>query len=68
MRRSMGRTTYALAAGYHPTAADMIRTPVLQGNGHAGPDGIRQRYPLRLLSARECESGNVVLMGEPTRR
>jgi hypothetical protein len=31
-------------------------------------DGIKQRYPLRLLSTKKFKSGNVVMIYEPTVR
>ncbi len=46
----------------------IILTPILLGAGKTVFDGIKKRYPLRLLSTRTFNSGNVVLVYEPTRR
>ena len=46
----------------------IILTPVLLGGGKAVFDGIKRRYPLRLLSTRAFKSGNVVVIYEPAQR
>jgi dihydrofolate reductase len=46
----------------------IILTPILLGGGKTVVDGIRKRYPLRLLATKQCKSGNVVLIYEPTLR
>ena len=46
----------------------IILTPMLLGGGKTVFDGITKRYPLRLLSTRSFNSGNVVLVYEPTLR
>ena len=46
----------------------IILTPILLGGGKTVFDGIRKRYPLRLLSTRTFKSGNVVLVYQPTLR
>jgi dihydrofolate reductase len=46
----------------------IIQTPILLGGGKPVLDGIKQRFPLRLLSTERFKSGNVVLVYEPTRR
>ena len=44
----------------------IILTPILLGGGTTLFDGIKKRYPLRLLSTQKFKSGNVVLTYEPT--
>jgi dihydrofolate reductase len=46
----------------------IIFTPILLGAGKTVFDGIRKRYPLRLLSTRSFRSGNVILTYEPVMR
>jgi dihydrofolate reductase len=46
----------------------IILTPILLGGGKTVFDGIKKRYPLRLLSTKQFKSGNVVLIYEPTLR
>jgi dihydrofolate reductase len=46
----------------------IILTPILLGAGKTVFDGIRKRYPLRLLSTKRFKSGNVVAIYEPTLR
>lgn len=46
----------------------VILTPILLGDGNTVFDGIRKRYPLRLLSTKTFKSGNVVLIYEPLLR
>jgi len=46
----------------------IIRTPIVLGAGNTVFDGIKKRYPLKLLSTRSFESGNVVLIYQPTAR
>ena len=46
----------------------IIVTPVLLGAGKTLFDAIKKRYPLKLLSAKSFESGNVVLTYEPAMR
>jgi dihydrofolate reductase len=46
----------------------IILTPILLGRGKTVFDGIKKRYPLRLLSTKQFKSGNVVLIYEPTQR
>lgn len=46
----------------------IILTPVLLGEGKPVFDGIKKRYPLRLLSTKKFKSGNLVLIYEPTLR
>jgi len=46
----------------------IILTPTLLGAGKTLFDGIRKRYPLRLLSTRTFKSGNTALIYEPTSR
>ena len=46
----------------------IILTPILLGRGKTVFDGIKQRYPLRLLSTKKFKSGNVVMIYEPTVR
>lgn len=44
----------------------IILTPILLGEGKTVFDGIKKRYPLRLLSTKQFKSGNVVVIYEPT--
>ena len=46
----------------------VILTPIVLGGGTTVFDGIKKRYPLRLLSTRKFKSGNVVLIYEPMPR
>ena len=46
----------------------VILTPIVLGGGTTVFDGIKRRYPLRLLSTRKFKSGNVVLIYEPMPR
>jgi dihydrofolate reductase len=46
----------------------IILTPILLGRGKTVFDGIRKRYPLRLLSTKKFKSGNVAVIYEPTLR
>jgi dihydrofolate reductase len=46
----------------------IIHTPILVGGGKTVFDGIKKRYPLRLLSTKKFKSGNVVSIYEPTLR
>jgi dihydrofolate reductase len=46
----------------------IILTPILLGGGKTVFDGIKKRYPLRLLSTKKFKSGNVVVAYEPTLR
>lgn len=46
----------------------IILTPILLGGGKTVFDGIKKRYPLRLLSTKGFKSGNVVVTYEPTLR
>jgi dihydrofolate reductase len=46
----------------------VILTPILLGGGKTVFDGIKKRYPLRLLSTKEFKSGNVVVIYEPALR
>ena len=46
----------------------IILTPILLGAGKTVFDGIKKRYPLRLLSTRTFKSGNVALVYAPTLR
>ncbi|HTS54053.1 MAG TPA: dihydrofolate reductase family protein [Burkholderiales bacterium] len=46
----------------------IVLTPILLGEGKPVFDGIKKRYPLRLLSTKEFKSGNVVVIYEPTLR
>jgi len=46
----------------------IILTPVLIGGGTTLLDGITKRHPLRLLSTRQFDSGNVVMIYEPVSR
>ncbi len=46
----------------------IILTPILLGGGKIVFDGIKKRYPLRLLSTKAFKSGNVVVTYEPTLR
>jgi dihydrofolate reductase len=46
----------------------IILTPILLGGGKTVFDGIKKRYPLRLLSMTKFKSGNVVMSYEPTGR
>jgi dihydrofolate reductase len=46
----------------------IILTPILLGRGKTVFDGIKKRYPLRLLSTKKFKSGNVVMIYEPTVR
>jgi dihydrofolate reductase len=46
----------------------IILTPMLLGAGKTVFNGIKKRHPLRLLSTKTFESGNVVLIYEPTLR
>jgi dihydrofolate reductase len=45
----------------------IILTPILLGAGKTVFDGIKERYPLRLLSTQKFKSGNVMVIYEPTR-
>jgi dihydrofolate reductase len=45
----------------------IILTPILLGEGHSIFGNIAKRHPLRLLSTRPFESGNVLLTYEPRR-
>jgi hypothetical protein len=46
----------------------VILTPIVLGGGNTVFDGIRKRYPLKLLASRKFKSGNVVMIDEPVRR
>jgi dihydrofolate reductase len=46
----------------------VILTPILLGGGKTVFDGIKKRYPLRLLSTQKFNSGNVALIYEPRLR
>jgi len=46
----------------------IILTPILLGGGKPMFEGIQRRYPLRLLSTRQFNSGCVVLTYEPASR
>jgi dihydrofolate reductase len=46
----------------------IILTPILLGGRKTVFDGIKKRYPLRLLSTQKFKSGNVVVTYEPTLR
>ncbi|MGH8607254.1 MAG: dihydrofolate reductase family protein [Gammaproteobacteria bacterium] len=46
----------------------IILTPILLGEGKTVFDGIKKRYPLRLLSTKKFKSGNVVVIYQPTLR
>ena len=46
----------------------IILTPILLGGGKTVFEGIKKRYPLRLLSTKKFKSGNVVVAYEPTLR
>ena len=46
----------------------VILTPILLGGAKTVFDGIKKRYPLRLLSTQKFESGNVALIDEPRLR
>jgi len=46
----------------------IILTPILLGGGKAVFDAIQKRHPLKLLSTKSFQSGNVVLTYEPARR
>ena len=46
----------------------IILTPILLGGRKTVFDGIKKRYPLRLLSTQKFESGNVALIDEPRLR
>jgi dihydrofolate reductase len=46
----------------------IILTPILLGGGKTVFDGIKKRYPLRLLSTRKFNSGIVVLTYQPRLR
>jgi dihydrofolate reductase len=46
----------------------IILTPILLGGGKAVFDAIRRRHPLKLLSTKSFQSGNVVLTYEPAMR
>ena len=46
----------------------IILTPILLGGGKAVFDAIQKRHPLKLLSMKSFQSGNVVLTYEPARR
>lgn len=46
----------------------IILTPILLGGGKTVLDGIKRRYPLRLLSTQQFNSGNVVVTYEPALR
>lgn len=46
----------------------IILTPILLGGGKTVLDGIKRRYPLRLLSTKKFNSGNVVVTYEPALR
>ncbi|MHB8544360.1 MAG: dihydrofolate reductase family protein [Leptospirales bacterium] len=45
-----------------------ILMPVLLGKGNTVLDGIKKRYPLRLLSTKTFQSGNMLLIYEPSLR
>ncbi len=45
-----------------------ILTPILLGKGNTVLDGIKKRYPLRLLSTKTFQSGNMLLIYEPSLR
>jgi len=46
----------------------IILTPILLGGGKTMFDGIKRRYPLRLLSTKTFKSGSVIVTYEPTLR
>jgi dihydrofolate reductase len=46
----------------------IILTPILLGGGKTVFDGMKKRYPLRLLSTKKFKSGNVVAIYEPALR
>lgn len=47
-------------------SAQLELTPILLGTGKTGFSGPTKRYPLRLLFTKEFQSGNVVLIYQPT--
>jgi hypothetical protein len=53
----------------YPVAAVASMTlPILLGAGKTVFEGIKNRYPLRLLSTRQFKSGNVVMIYQPGAR
>jgi dihydrofolate reductase len=64
----MLKASAALIMGRLIDELRIVHTPILLGGGKTVFDGIKKRYPLRLLSTKEFKSGNVVSIYEPALR